>query len=88
MNIECGSFYSKHGEKHLAAVGEVEAMMGLAAMAASEAYGACRVNAGIVGRLDLKDQANFCKLLKIYFDGVLNLRDFVTLFNGRFLSKL
>ena len=30
-------------------------MMGLAAMAASEAYGACRVNAGIVGRLDLKD---------------------------------
>jgi histone deacetylase complex regulatory component SIN3 len=37
---------------------------------------------------DHKDQANFCKLLKIYFDGVLNLRDFVTLFNGRYLARL
>ena len=37
---------------------------------------------------DPKDQMNFCRLLSIYFEGILNLRDFIMLFNARFLPKL
>ena len=45
--VECGSFYGKTGSVLMAPVGEVEFSNGIAAMAASGAYGSTLVCAGI-----------------------------------------
>lgn len=37
---------------------------------------------------DVKDQYMFCKLLHIYFAGVLSLREFVTLYDSKFAARL
>ena len=47
--LECRAMYRKDGPRHMAAVGEVEFVAGLAAMSASGAYGPCRVAEVIVG---------------------------------------
>ena len=51
--LECGAFYRADGPKEERPIGEVEAVNGLAAMAASGRYGATRAAAGIVGLADL-----------------------------------
>jgi len=50
--MECHAMYRNDGPEELKPVGEVEFVNGIAAMAASGRYGACRV-AGIVGTADL-----------------------------------
>ena len=51
--VQGGSMYRAGGEPAMAPVGEVEFANGVAAMAASGAYGAARLCAGIVGFADL-----------------------------------
>lgn len=51
--LECGAFYRADGPAEERPIGEVEAINGLAAMAASGRYGATRAAAGIVGLADL-----------------------------------
>src|ERR1700731_3496115 len=51
--IECTAFYRADGPAELKPVGETEFVNGIAAMAASGAYGPIRVAAGIVGFADL-----------------------------------
>ncbi len=51
--IECAVFYRASGAQSMRPVGEVEAINGLAAMAASGRYGDTQAAAGIVGMADL-----------------------------------
>lgn len=51
--MECGAFYRLDGPAEMKPVGEIEAVNGLAAIAASGAYGTARPCAGIVGHADL-----------------------------------
>jgi len=51
--VECGAYYRKGGSIETAFVGEVEFANGIAAMAASGAYGATQICAGIVGTADI-----------------------------------
>ncbi len=51
--VECGAFYRAQGPEDLAPVGEIEAVNGQAAMAASGLYGDTRACAGIVGHANL-----------------------------------
>jgi L-fuconolactonase len=51
--IECTACYRADGPAPLKPVGETEFVNGIAAMAASGAYGKTRVAAGIVGMADL-----------------------------------
>ena len=51
--LQCGSFYRSDGPAALRCVGETEFANGVAAMAASGAYGEIRACAGIVGYADL-----------------------------------
>jgi L-fuconolactonase len=51
--MECGTFYRPGGPPELKVVGEVEAVNGLAAIAASGVYGLAKPCAGIVGHADL-----------------------------------
>lgn len=51
--LECRAMYRKEGPRHMAAVGEVEFVAGLAAMSASGGYGPCRVAEVIIGGGDL-----------------------------------
>jgi predicted TIM-barrel fold metal-dependent hydrolase len=51
--MECGAFYRATGPAELKPVGEIEAVNGLAAIAASGVYGPARPCAGIVGHADL-----------------------------------
>lgn len=52
--IECGTMFRADGPEPYRAVGETEFVNGIAAMAASGAYGPTRIAAGIVGTADLK----------------------------------
>ena len=52
--VECGAFYRKGVSELMAPVGQVEFANGIAAMAASGAYGDTLVCAGIVGTADLR----------------------------------
>lgn len=52
--VESRQMYKASGPEHLKAIGEVEFANGAAAMGASDTYGSCRVNAGIVGFADLR----------------------------------
>src|SRR5918912_1579168 len=61
--VECGSFYRKNASELMAPVGEVEFANGIAAMAASGAYGDTLVCAGIVGTADLRVGADAGRLL-------------------------
>ena len=61
--VECGSFYRKTGSALMAPVGEVEFANGIAAMAASGAYGSTLVCAGIVGSADLRVGAEVAPIL-------------------------
>src|SRR5919206_4589745 len=61
--IECGSFYRKNATPLMATLGEVEFANGIAAMAASGAYGDTLVCAGIVGSADLRAGADVAKVL-------------------------
>ena len=51
--LECRAMYRAHGPRHMAAVGEVEFVAGLAAMSASGGFGPCRVAEVIIGGGDL-----------------------------------
>ena len=51
--IECTACYRAEGPAELRTLGETEFVNGIAAMAASGAYGATKVAAGIVGMVDL-----------------------------------
>jgi predicted TIM-barrel fold metal-dependent hydrolase len=51
--LECRAMYRKAGPRHMAALGEVEFVTGLAAMSASGGYGPCRVAEVIIGGGDL-----------------------------------
>ena len=51
--LECRAMYRATGPKHMAAVGEVEFVAGLAAQSASGGFGKCRVAEVIVGGGDL-----------------------------------
>ena len=51
--LECRAMYRKHGPRHMAALGEVEFVVGLAAQSASGGYGECRVGEVIIGGGDL-----------------------------------
>ncbi len=51
--LECRAMYRKDGMRHMAALGEVEFVAGLAAMSASGNYGPCRVAEVIIGGGDL-----------------------------------
>ena len=61
--IECGSFYRKGASELMRTVGEVEFANGIAAMAASGAYGSTLVAAGIVGSADLRAGAEVAQVL-------------------------
>lgn len=61
--VECGSFYRKGSSALMAPLGEVEFANGIAAMAASGAYGDTLVAAGIVGSADLRAGADVGQLL-------------------------
>ena len=61
--VECGAFYRKAGPEPMAPVGEVEFANGIAAMAASGAYGDTKVCAGIVGGADLRAGAEAGRVL-------------------------
>ncbi|MCB1512392.1 MAG: amidohydrolase family protein [Hyphomicrobiaceae bacterium] len=52
--IECGAMFRADGPEEMRCVGETEFVNGIAAMAASGAYGPCRMAAGIVGTCDLR----------------------------------
>jgi predicted TIM-barrel fold metal-dependent hydrolase len=51
--LECRAMYRKDGPRHMAAVGEVEFVVGQAAMSASGGFGPCRVAEVIIGGGDL-----------------------------------
>ncbi len=51
--LECRAMYRKEGPRHMAALGEIEFVAGLAAMSASGGFGPCRVAEIIVGGGDL-----------------------------------
>ena len=51
--LECRAMYRKEGPRHMAALGEVEFVTGLAAMSASGGFGPCRVAEVIIGGGDL-----------------------------------
>ena len=61
--IECGAFYRKTGSALMAPVGEVEFANGVAAMAASGAYGKTLICAGIVSTADISVGAEVAQLL-------------------------
>ena len=61
--VECGAFYRKSGPELMAPVGQVEFANGVAAMAASGAYGSTLVCAGIVGTADLRVGAEVAQVL-------------------------
>jgi predicted TIM-barrel fold metal-dependent hydrolase len=51
--LECRAMYRKDGPRHMAALGEVEFVAGLAAMSASGGFGPCRIAEVIIGGGDL-----------------------------------
>ena len=51
--LECRAMYRETGPRHMAALGEIEFVTGLAAMSASGGYGPCRVAEVIIGGGDL-----------------------------------
>ena len=51
--LECRAMYRKDGPRHMAALGEVEFVTGIAAMSASGGFGPCRVAEVIIGGGDL-----------------------------------
>ncbi len=55
--IECGSMYRTDGPEPHRVVGETEFVNGIAAMSASGLYGPCQVAAGIVGTVQLENDA-------------------------------
>jgi predicted TIM-barrel fold metal-dependent hydrolase len=61
--VECGAFYRKDAPELMAPLGQVEFANGMAAMAASGAYGDTRVAAGIVGTADLRVGADVARIL-------------------------
>jgi len=61
--VECGAFYRKNAGELMAPVGQVEFANGVAAMAASGAYGDTQVCAGIVGTGDLRIGAGVAEVL-------------------------
>jgi predicted TIM-barrel fold metal-dependent hydrolase len=61
--VECGSFYRRTGPESMKPAGEVEFANGIAAMAASGAYGDTLVCAGIVGGADLRAGAEAARVL-------------------------
>lgn len=77
--VECAAFYRANGPEELKSLGETEFATGVAAMSASGLYGDTRVNAGIVGRVDLSlgDAAaalleEHCAIAGARFKGVRN----------------
>ena len=61
--VDCGAFYRKSGPVVMAPVGEVEFANGVAAMAASGAYGGTLVCAGIVSSADISTGAEVAQVL-------------------------
>jgi predicted TIM-barrel fold metal-dependent hydrolase len=61
--VECGAFHRQGATSLMAPLGEVEFANGIAAMAASGAFGATRVCAGIVGTADLTVGADAARVL-------------------------
>jgi predicted TIM-barrel fold metal-dependent hydrolase len=61
--VDCGSFYRKTGPELMAPVGEVEFANGVAAMAASGAYGSTLVCAGLVSSADISVGAEVARVL-------------------------
>ena len=61
--VECGAFYRKGGPALTAPLGEVEFANGVAAMAASGAYGSTLICAGIVGTADISVGSEVAQVL-------------------------
>jgi predicted TIM-barrel fold metal-dependent hydrolase len=61
--VECGAFYRKGASSLMAPLGQVEFANGVAAMAASGAYGDTLVCAAIVGTADLRAGAEAARVL-------------------------
>jgi L-fuconolactonase len=61
--VETQAFARRDGPEMLCSLGEIEFANGMAAMAASGAYGECRACAGIVGHADLRHGAAIGELL-------------------------
>ncbi|MEY3740934.1 MAG: hypothetical protein RLZZ192_1610 [Pseudomonadota bacterium] len=61
--VECGAYYRKSAPEMMDRLGEVEFANGMAAMGASQMYGATQVAAGIVGTADLTYGAPIAALL-------------------------
>jgi L-fuconolactonase len=61
--VDCGSFYRKTGPELMAPLGEVEFANGVAAMAASGAFGSTLVCAGIVSSADISIGAEVARVL-------------------------
>lgn len=64
--MECGAMYRADGPAAFKPVGETEFVNGFAAMTASGLYGPVRVNAGIVGHVDLNIGAQAREVLQAH----------------------
>jgi len=64
--MECGSMYRADGPQAFRPVGETEFVNGYAAITASNIYGPVRVNAGIVGHVDLNLGASAREVLQAH----------------------
>ena len=62
--MECQAMYRATGPEHMAPVGEVEFVNGIAAMSASGNYGPCRVAEAIIGYADLRAGAKVREVLE------------------------
>jgi predicted TIM-barrel fold metal-dependent hydrolase len=64
--VECGAMYRADAPKAFRPVGETEFANGVAAITASDTYGPVRVNAGIVGHVDLNIGAQAREVLQAH----------------------
>jgi predicted TIM-barrel fold metal-dependent hydrolase len=72
--LECGAMYRAGGPVEMQCVGETEWVHGVAAQAASGAYGSCRICAGIVPTADLTLGAAVEPVLQAHMAASSNLR--------------
>ena len=64
--VQCRSMQRATGPEELRPVGETEFVNGVAAMSASGGYGPTKVNAGIVGHVDLRNGAHSAAVLEAH----------------------
>jgi predicted TIM-barrel fold metal-dependent hydrolase len=64
--VECKAMFKKNAAPHLAPLGELEFLNGIAAMSASGNFGECLVAHGIVARVDLTHHHTVSSVLDLY----------------------